>query len=153
MGTFSACSKDPNCDNSPAGAPGPVIQTKFRITDSIGRDLLSIATPGNYNFDSLVVKQPCNELVELGKKVNQTGAGGLESYEFTFTGDRQPVTGENEECFDMYLMWDAQNVDTLNYVVTSESTECGVIYTLNSVIFNGEKALLNENGAYVLRKR
>ena len=147
-----ACRKTTDCSNSSANLQPPVPEARFRIIDEDGRDLLASITPGNLSFDSLVASQPCNISNVLGKKKIQTGAGGLESYVFYFDGLHQPVTGENQECFQVYLNWGAGNVDTIEFKCRTEHHVCGITYYLDAVMFNGKEAKKDANGNYLLQQ-
>lgn len=147
-----SCTKTDDCADSTANLPAPVPQATFRIIDADGRDLLASGTPGALSFDSLVARQPCHTDQSLPKKKVQTGAGGLESYYFYFDNMRQPVTGENSECFTMLLQWADGDTDTIEFMSRAEHHVCGVTYYLDGVKFNGKNAQQDANGHYLLRK-
>ncbi|MCB0698018.1 MAG: hypothetical protein KDC07_11670 [Chitinophagaceae bacterium] len=150
--TLFACVKEEDCTNSTANLPAPVPQAHFRIIDSEGRDLLASITPGQLSFDSLVAHQPCNISDALTKHINQTGAGGLESYVFYFDGLHQPITGENMECFTLELHWTSSDVDIIKFNSRAEHHVCGVTYYLDGVTFNGKEAKQDGNGNYLLQR-
>lgn len=146
------CYKEVDCTDSSANQPPPVPDANFRVVNANGKDLLAESTPNSLSFDSLVARQPCNAANMLGKEIRQTGAGGLESYVFSFSNLNQPVTGENEECFTLLLQWAADDVDTVRFITRSEHHSCGVTYYLDGVTFNGDETLIDDNGNYLLRK-
>jgi|GEM_PF-6848925 len=147
-----ACVKEEDCSSSTANLPAPVPQTKFRIIDSEGRDMLASNTPNRLYFDSLVAHQPCNISDALGKNIVQTGAGGLESYVFSFNGLHQPITGENKECFTLELRWSGTDVDVVEFISRAEHHVCGVTYHLDRVMFNGKESKVDGNGNYLLQR-
>lgn len=147
-----SCNKTEDCADSTANQPAPVPQAKFRIIDADGRDLLAPGTPGALSFDSLVARQPCHTDNALPKKKVQTGAGGLESYYFYFDNMRQPITGENNECFTLRLQWADGDTDTIEFMSRAEHHVCGVTYYLDGVKFNGKDVQQDANGNYLLRK-
>jgi hypothetical protein len=148
----SSCSKTDDCADSTANQPAPVPQAKFRIIDADGKDLLASGTPNALSFDSLVARQPCHTDNSLPKKKVQTGAGGLESYYFYFDNMRQPITGENNECFTLLLHWTSDDMDTIEFISRSEHHVCGITYYLDGVKFNGNEVQRDANGYYLLRK-
>ncbi|HYD20580.1 MAG TPA: hypothetical protein VEB40_03820 [Flavipsychrobacter sp.] len=150
--TAQSCKKTEDCTDSSANLPAPVPQTKFRIIDAEGRDLLAPGTPEALSFDSLVARQPCHIDNALPKKKVQTGAGGLESYYFYFDNMRQPITGENKECFTLLLQWGADDVDTIEFMSRAEHHVCGITYHLDGVKFNGKDTQKDPNGNYLLQK-
>lgn len=147
-----SCYKTDNCDDSTANLPAPVPQAKFRIINADGKDLLASGTPDALSFDSLVARQPCHTDNALPKKKVQTGAGGLESYYFYFDNMRQPITGEDKECFTLLLQWAGDDTDTIEFITRSEHHVCGVTYFLDGVKFNGKEVQRDANGHYLLRK-
>ncbi len=148
----SSCSKTDDCEDSTANLPAPVPQAKFRIIDADGKDLLASGTPNVLSFDSLVARQPCHTDNALSKKKVQTGAGGLESYYFYFDNMRQPITGENKECFTLLLQWAPDDMDTIEFISRAEHHVCGITYYLDGIKFNGKEAQKDANGHYLLRK-
>lgn len=147
-----ACEKKNDCANSSANLPAPVPQTQFRIIDVNGNDLLASVNPNQLSFDSLVARQPCHINNALGKKRIQTGAGGLESYYFYFDNMRQPISGENKECFTLLLNWGTDDTDTIEFISRAEHHDCGITYYLDKVMFNGKEAKKDGNGRYLLQK-
>lgn len=152
MFTVQSCKKTEDCSDSSANLPAPVPQAKFRIIDADGRDLLAGNTPNSLSFDSLVARQPCHTDNALPKKKVQTGAGGLESYYFYFDNMRQPVTGENKECFTLLLQWATDDMDTIEFISKAEHHVCGITYHLDGVKFNGKEVQKDPNGMYLLQK-
>lgn len=146
------CYKELDCSESSANLPEPIPQTKFRIIDTVGRDLLASSTPGSLNFDSLVARQPCNANIALGKKIVQTGSGVNESYVFSFGELYQPVTGENAECFTLILNWSDGDVDTIEFQSSAEHHSCGVTYYLDGVTYNGKSVQKDAQGNFLLRR-
>lgn len=146
------CVKEEDCTNSSANFPPPVPQSTFRVIDYQGRDLLASITPNHLSFDSLVAHQPCSINPALGKNITQTGAGGLESYVFSFDDVHQPITGENQECFTLQLKWSATDTDVIEFKSRAEHHVCGVTYYLDGVIFNGNEAVKDEDGNYLLQR-
>lgn len=149
---ISSCKKDNNCDDSSANLPAPVPQAQFRIIDADGRDLLASGTPDALSFDAMEAQQPCHTDNGLPKKKVQIGAGGLESYYFYFDNMRQPITGENKECFTLLLRWNEGDTDTIEFMSRAEHHVCGITYHLDGVKFNGKEAQRDDNGRYILRK-
>ena len=147
-----ACNKENNCDDSSANLPEPVPQTHFRIINFNGNDLLAESTPGHLSFDSLTATQPCHISSSLNKKSVQIGAGGLESYYFYFDNMRQPITGENKECFTLLLNWGSAGTDTIEFISRAEHHVCGITYYLDKVIFNGREARIDDSGNYLLQR-
>ena len=146
------CVKEVDCSESSALLPPPVPEAKFRVIDHQGRDLFAANTPNNVSFGKLVATQPCSGVPALTNHIEQIGAGGLESYALFFSGERQPVTGENKECFTINLSWDGQSQDVIEFVSRSEHHNCGVTYYLDEVKFNGVTAKKDEAGRYLLQK-
>lgn len=148
----AGCYKEIDCSQSSANLAPPVPQATFRLVDAQGRDLFASITPGYLSFDSVQVSQPCNINTTLTKHIEQTGAGGLESYRFHFEGMRQPVTGENQECFTVQMKWSDGKTDLIEFDTRSEHHVCGITYYLDAVVFNGKEAKKDGNGNYLLQK-
>lgn len=146
------CVKEVDCSNSSALLAPPVPQAKFRLVDHQGRDLFAEQTPNNLKFADLQAMQPCSGISMLGKNIQQIGAGGLESYVISFDNVRQPVTGENQECFTIILETGTGKKDTIEFISRAEHHNCGVTYYLDEVKFNGLTAQTDQNGYYLLQK-
>lgn len=147
-----ACKKSEDCSDSSANLPAPIPQTRYRIVDSVSRDLLAASTPGHLSFDSLVAVQPCNAKSTLNKHKFQAGAGNQESYVFNFDDLYQPITGENKECFTLRLNWGVGNTDVVTFSSRAEHHVCGVTFYLDAVTFNGKIAQKDADGNYILRR-
>ncbi len=149
---LSGCYKEVDCASSSSEIAPPVPQAKFRLIDHQGRDLFAANTPNNVQFSNLKAVQPCTGIATLGKHIQQIGAGGLESYVIFFDNMRQPVTGENQECFTVILDTGSGNNDTIEFISRSEHHNCGTTYYLDEVKFNGVTTQKDANGYYLLQK-
>ena len=150
--TLFGCVKEVDCSNSSSEVAPPVPQAKFRLIDNQGRDLFAAQTPNNVQFSNLKAVQPCTGITSLNKHIQQIGAGGLESYIIFFDNVRQPVTGENKECFTIILDTGTGNNDTIEFISRSEHHNCGTTFYLDEVKFNGVTAQKDVNGYYLLQK-
>lgn len=135
-----SCNPDDELDCVGYAAPAaPVPEASFRVVDkNTGADLFNISGPDRLFFDSLVAVQPCNIATPLKAEQESYDKGGSGGYYFTFSNSRQPVAGENAECFQIYLHWDSNDTDTLEFISRTESSKCGLVYHLDNVLFNGE---------------
>lgn len=134
-----------DCENALL-PPDPVPLAKFRLLSAMGNE--DLIANNTVNFDSLVAMQPCNMHDTLGKVITSNGSGG---YIFNFNDLRQPAIGENAECYRILLKWSDTDTDEVEFVVTGEFMECGTIYYIDRVLFNG-KQVANTGGTYILRK-
>lgn len=133
-----------NCDDVKAPT-NPVSTARFRImSDITNEDLIANNT---LSFDSLIVTQPCN-INDTLKKVLLSYNNG---FQFYFSDIRQPVIGENTECYDMYLKWDSNITDKLRFEVSAEHTECHTLYRIDRILYNN-KEVGKQDGYYLLRR-
>ena len=146
---FTACRKDIDCTNSSANLPSPIPMAKFRVVNSAGQDMFAT---GDISYDSLMAHQPCTEKTTLNKNIKKIGEGGLESYVIYFSDARQPITGENKECFTVELKWSATDMDVIEFISRTEHHPCGITYHLDGVKFNGVDAATDNDGYFLLRK-
>ncbi|MEZ5017710.1 MAG: hypothetical protein R2800_11700 [Flavipsychrobacter sp.] len=133
-----------DCKNVPAPTK-PVETARFRIfSDANNEDLLANNT---LSLDSLVAIQPCNMNDTLQKTLLSYNNG----YQFYFNDIRQPVVGENTECYDIILKWNSGITDKLTFTVTAEHTECHTIYSIARVTYNNVP-MSKQDGYYALRR-
>ncbi len=123
----------------------PVPTLRFRIlSDANNEDLIA---NGTLSFDSLQVTQPCNINNTLKKVLLSYNNG----YQFYFSDIRQPIVGENTECFDLYLKWNSTTTDKISFRIRAEHTPCQTLYYVDRVLYN-DKQIVEENGSYILRR-
>lgn len=133
-----------DCTDVPAPT-NPVETARFRIFSDVNdEDLLANNT---LSLDSLVAMQPCNMNSTLQKTLLSYNNG----YQFYFNDIRQPVVGENEECYDIILKWNSGITDRLRFTITAEHTECHTIYSIAKVTYNNIP-VTKQDGYYALRR-
>lgn len=145
--TLYSCKPTLSVDCEDALRPAdPVPHAQFRLLSTTGND--DLIANNTVDFDSLKAIQPCNINDSLKTVLTPNGSGG---YIFSFGNLRQPVVGENPECYRIMLNWSSTDNDEIEFVVRGEFDECGTIYYIDRVLFNGVQ-VANTGGTYILRK-
>ncbi len=138
--TLFAC-KGSDSNPCPATEP-PVGFLKFRVLDkNTGQDLLLDTSSKRLYIDSIVGIQPCRtDTLVTGSDLYTVPSAHPpheQGYCFWFINARNPALSESADCFNVYIRWNAHDVDTISWHYTvAESAPCQP-KTIGDVYFNG----------------
>jgi hypothetical protein len=151
---LAACKKpdDVLCYSEPASN-----SVRFRLLDAVsGRDLLTASQPNPLNRDSLKASQPCYPIPLVPRfTYYQIPGSGDFGYTFNFTNLPNPGPNAADDCFTIFLKWNQQDTDTVQWHYHIETIENCDLQILDYMQFNGMPAQKFNDGAfeyYALRK-
>ena len=123
-------------------------QVAFLTGTHVVNDLYQGAVPALLPFMPASRYPPLSMFPNIRRKVGLCTPKAPRS----FDNMRQPISGENKECFTLLLQWGSDDTDTIEFISRAEHHDCGITYYLDKVMFNGKEAKKDGNGRYLLQK-